>query len=150
MRKLPPFLQALIAGGLAALLTSVLIWLLTVTDLLALLGVPVAAPGNPTSWIAWRIVWGCIFALLFFVPVLPQFGQVLRGLLVSLVPMAKLFLWDYPHGGEGWFGMNLGVLLPISAVVIWVLWGFIAGWLLEAWDFARFMEGDEMPPDPAA
>ncbi|HKJ00778.1 MAG TPA: hypothetical protein VKB51_20085 [bacterium] len=146
MNKVPPFLQSLFAGGLAALATSALIWVCTVTGLFVTLGIPVAAPADAAPWFAWRIVWGCIFGLFFFVPLLTDLRETVRGLLVSLLPILKLFLWDYPQGGEGWFGLNLGILLTVTAVVTWLLWGLVAGFLLDWWDFGTFVEEEEPPP----
>ncbi len=72
----------------------------------------------------------------------------MRGLIVSFVPIAKLLLWDYPQGHEGWFGLNLGPLLPITAVVLWLIWGALAGWLLDRWGFGSvpLAEEEDLPP----
>lgn len=146
MTKVPPFLQALFAGGLAAVVTSVLIWLFTVTGLFTVLDVPVAAPAT-ASWFTWRIAWGCIFGLFFFVPILTGLREAARGLVVSVLPILKLFLWNYPREGLGWFGLGLGVLLPITVVVAWLLWGLLAGLLLDWWGFATYEpEEEEIPP----
>jgi hypothetical protein len=144
LSKLPPFLQTLLAGGLAALATSVLIWAFTVTGVFVALHIPVAAPPDPAPWYAWRIVWGCIFGLFFFVPLLTDLREAARGLVVSILPILKLFLWDYPQGGQGWFGLNLGILLTVTAVVTWLLWGLLAGLLLDWWSFG--VAGETEPP----
>lgn len=147
MNKLPPFLQVLIAGGVAALLTSLLLWVLTITGLFVLLRIPVAAPADPTQWFGWRTVSGCVYALLLFIPLLTESRQALRALIVSVVPMLKLFLWDYPQGREGWFGLNLGVTLPLTVIVTWLLWGLVAGLILERWNFGGEV-ADEQPIPP--
>ena len=148
MRTLPPFPQAIIAGGISALLTSVLIWICTLTGLFAILAIPVAAPPDSGSWFAWRTLWGAVFGVFFLIPLLVEVRESVRGLLVSIVPIAKLLLWDYPQGPEGWFGLNLGPLLPIAAVVLWLIWGVLAGWLLDLWGFGGVpvAEEEELPP----
>lgn len=148
MNKLPPLLQVLIAGGLAALATSLLIWVFTVSGLFVLMGIPVASPPDPTHWFAWRIGSGCVYALLLFVPLLTERSQVLRGLIVSVIPMLKLFLWDYANSREGWFGLNLGVTLPLTVIITWLLWGAIVGLILERWDFGgQLPEEQAIPPE---
>ena len=149
MRTLPPFPQAIIAGGISALLTSVLIWVCTLTGLFAILAIPVAAPPDSGAWFAWRTLWGAVFGVFFLIPLLVEVRESVRGLLVSIVPIAKLLLWDYPQGPEGWFGLNLGPLLPITAVVLWLIWGVLAGWLLDLWGFGGVPlaeEEEELPP----
>jgi len=147
VRNLPPFPQALIAGGLSALLTSVLIWVFTITGLFAVAAIPVAAPADPGSWFAWRTLWGAVFGVFFLIPLLADVRESVRGLLVALVPIAKLLLWDYPQGPEGWFGLNLGALLPITAVVLWLIWGALAGWMLDRWGFGGVPAEEELPPE---
>lgn len=142
MSKVPPFLQSLLAGGLAAAVTSILLWLFTQLGLFSLLSIPVAAPLAAGNWIAWRIVWGCIFGLFFFVPMLTDLKETFRGLIVALVPILKLLVWDYPRGPEGWFGLNYGInqaaLLVLTVVVTWAIWGLLAGALLDWWDFTEY------------
>lgn len=135
MRKLPPFPQALVAGGLAALFTSFLIWLLTMTNLFAAMGVPVAAPVNIAPWAVQRMLWGALAGLIFLVPVGTGAAQWKRGLVVSLLPIAVLLLVIYPRGHEGWFGLELGYSLLAAVVFFWLLWGAVAGWLLGQWQF---------------
>ena len=149
MSKLPPFPQALIAGALAALVTSVLIWLATVGEVFAMLNVAVAAPGDPTVWTVKRMMWGALAGLLFLAPLLTATAQWKRGLLVSLVPIAVLLLVIYPRGHEGWFGLNLGVPLLAAVIVLWLLWGVLAGWMLTRWGFwgVPVPEGEETPPE---
>jgi hypothetical protein len=147
LSKLPPFLQALLAGGVAALVTSLLIWVCSNTGLFALAHIPVATPPDAGPWFAWRIVWGCVFGLFFFVPILAESREPVRGLLVSVLPILKLFLWDYPQGGQGWFGLELGILLPITAVVAWLVWGLLAGWLLERFGFGGPVAVNDLPPE---
>jgi len=129
VRKLPAFPQSLIAGALAALATSVLIWICTVSGIFAALGVPVAAPPDAVTWAVKRMLWGALAGLIFLAPVLTGWAQWKRGLLVAVVPILVLLLVIYPGGHEGWFGLNLGFPLLGAVIVTWLLWGLIAGWL---------------------
>jgi len=148
LSKLPPFPQTIFAGALAALITSVLIWLGTLTDVLAMLHAGVAAPGDPTVWTVKRMMWGALAGLIFLAPLLTEMPQWKRGLLVALVPIAVLLLVRYPWGPEGWFGLNMGYGLPVTVVVVWLLWGVLTGWMLTSWGFwGAPLPDDEIPPE---
>jgi len=135
VRKLPAFPQSLIAGALAALITSLLIWACTVSGIFTVLGIPVAAPPDVLPWMAKRVLYAALAGLLFLIPVLTKQTQWIRGLIASVVPMLVILLVLYPGGREGWLGLNLGVPLPITVIVTWAVWGAIAGWLLTRWGF---------------
>lgn len=138
-------LQAVLAGAVAALITSVLIWLLSVTQLLVVLGVPIDASGVGLFWFVWRIVRGAAWALLFLIPVLRGRPEWQRGLLVGVPPALKLLLYDYPAEGRGLFGLESGVGLPLGALFFWLLWGTLAGLIL-----ARLLARDEAEAEAAA
>jgi hypothetical protein len=137
VRKLPPIPQTLLAGALANLLTSALIWLCTVTQVFLLLHIPVAAPPDLLPWAAERIVYGALAGVLFLAPLAAGRVQWQRGLLVALVPILAFLLVVYPLGREGWLGLNLGPSLPAAVTVFWLLWGALTGWLLARWGFRR-------------
>jgi hypothetical protein len=100
-------------------------------------------------WTLDRMMWGTLAGVFFLVPVLVEMAQWKRGALVSIVPIAWFLLLRYPMGREGWLGLNLGPLLPIAVVVLWLLWGVLAGWMLTRWGFwgVPVPEGEETPPE---
>ena len=145
MKRLPVIPQVVVAGALAALATSLGIWILSETGIFIALGVPIETPVDAaplTRWFLERVVRGLLYALLFLVPIWQSAPQWRRGLVVSAAPLAELFLWRYPMEEAGWFGLNAGASLTIAAIVIWLLWGMLAGWLLQRWGFRR-RTGDE-------
>lgn len=143
MNRLPVIPQVVVAGALAALVTSLVIWILSGIGIFIVLGVPIGTPPDLVPWFLERVVRGLLYALLFLVPLGQSAPQWQRGLLVAAAPLAELFLWRYPVGGQGWFGLGLGVMLPIAAIVIWLLWGMLAGWLLQRWGFRRRTGDDQ-------
>lgn len=143
MNRLPVIPQVVVAGALAALVTSVVIWILSGIGIFIVLGVPIGMPANPLPWFVERVVYGLVFGLLFLVPLWQSAPQWQRGLLAAAVPLADLFLRRYPMEELGWFGLNAGASLPIAAIVIWLLWGMLAGWLLQRWGFRRRTGDDQ-------
>jgi hypothetical protein len=146
LNKLPPIPQAFIAGGLAALATGLLIWGATITGLFETLHVPVASPPDALTWMVKRMFWGALAGLLFMIPLLSSRPQWKRGALASIVPIAVLLLVLYPQGPEGWLGINLGLTLLAAVIVFWVLWGIVAGAILDAWGFGGRPAVDESAP----
>lgn len=146
MNKLPPIPKAFIAGGLSALATSLLIWAFTISGLFATLHIPVAAPPDALTWMAKRIAWGALAGELFLIPLLNSTVQWKRGALVSVVPILVLLLVLYPQGAEGWFGLNLGFALLAAVIFFWVLWGVIAGAILDGWGFGAASRQSEAFP----
>ncbi|MCH9047314.1 MAG: hypothetical protein IIA40_14580 [SAR324 cluster bacterium] len=143
MNRLPVIPQVVVAGALAALATSLVIWILSGTGIFIVLGVPIGTPPDLAPWFLERVVRGLLYGLVFLVPLWQSAPQWQRGLLAAAVPLADLFLRRYPVGGQGWFGLGLGVMLPIAAIVIWLLWGMLAGWLLQRWGFRRRTGDDQ-------
>lgn len=146
MNKIAPLLQVLLAGLSASVVTSILIWIFTETGIFIVLGIPIAAPDQLGGWILWRAVRGALWALLFLVPLLTASPHWIRGLLVSAGPILVLLLWRYPTGGEGWLGLEKGIMLPLAAILIWLLWGALAGLLVERFGSDGNASGDAHPP----
>lgn len=133
MNKLLPVPKALLAGALANLITGLVIWVFTIVDLFVVLGVPIAAPNDALPWLLTRMMWGGLAGLVFLVPYMASARQWKRGALAAIVPIGSLLLVIYPRGHEGWLGLELGYALPVTAIIVWLAWGVVAGWLLDRW-----------------
>lgn len=82
-------------------------------------------------WIGWgehffigTVLWGIAYALLE--PILPG-PRRLRGILFAIGPFLLMSLLLMPAAGAGWFGVDLGIGAPISAVVFHLLYGLYLG-----------------------
>ena len=123
---------ALVGGALAALVTSVLIWVVTQSGLLLLLGIPLDQPLT-TAWIYKRMIWGGIWGLLFLLPWLKAWPQRKRGLVWGVIPSLVTLLFFSPfYDGLGYLGLAWGWGWPVTIVVFNLLWGFLAGAWLDA------------------
>ncbi|NGY06273.1 hypothetical protein [Solimonas terrae] len=115
---------AYMAGLVAALISSVALWAAARFGVLAQLHVAIA-PVLSLYWLCPRLVVGGLWGLQLLLPTTRQ--PLLRGIVISLAPTLFLLLWIFPfRAGQGWLGMELGLLTP---VVIWagnLLWGWTA------------------------
>lgn len=118
------------AGAFGALVSSVALWFAGTYHLTARLGIGIAAPSLTPSWLNPRIVAGGLWGFLFLLPFVN--GQWwLRGLILSLAPSAYQLLYVYPReAGQGYFGLDLGMLTPVYIIGANALWGLSAAWLL--------------------
>jgi hypothetical protein len=113
------------AGSAGALVNSLAIWLCGAYGVNAFLQVNIHPRLTP-DWLYPRIVWGGIWGLLLFMPLVKS-RILLRALLVSLGPTAAQLLYVFPvlqH--QGVLGLKLGILTPVVVVAFNWLWGVAA------------------------
>ncbi len=121
------------AGTVGAVVNSLAIWLFGRLGMAALLGVKIA-PALTTAWLYPRLVWGGLWALLFFIPLFEK-RWILRGLLWSLGPtLAQLFYFFPVVAQKGMMGLALGTLTPAFVVFFNAIWGVAASWWLSVCD----------------
>lgn len=124
-------LQVFGAGAIGGLLQSLLIYVLGQFGLFALLRVSLDIPFN-LVWFYQRITWGGLWGLLFLIPLLQSVPQWKRGLIFGMVPALVSLLIFLPFkDGHGYLGLNLGVMMPVVVVAFGLIWGMIAGSLLD-------------------
>lgn len=112
------------AGAFAALLASVFFWALGHFGVMARLQVALA-PALTPHWLYPRVVLGGLWGLLLMLPLAR--GPVLRGLLIALPPTALQLLWIFPfQTGQGWGGMELGLLTPLVILAVNLVWAWTA------------------------
>lgn len=112
------------AGLAAALVASIALWAAGHFGLLAKLHVAIA-PALGLYWLYPRLIVGGLWGLQLLLPITHQ--PFLRGIVVSLAPTLLTLLWIFPfQTGQGWLGIELGLLTPL---VIWatnLVWGWTA------------------------
>jgi hypothetical protein len=128
------------AGFAAALVLSAFLLLnaesgfMPPADFAALLGglTGTGAPGGWALHFLIGILWGGLFAWLD--PDLPGDSLRQRGVIFALVPWMAMMVVLMPLAGYGVFGLEYGVLLPLAALALHLIFGAVMGstydWLL--------------------
>ena len=121
MRKL---LICFAAGCLGALVNSVAVWLCGRYGITESLNVHIT-PHLTANWLYPRIVWGGIWGLLFFLPIMNS-EPFSKGTLLSLPPTIIQLFVVFPYkAGKGVAGLDLGILTP-GFVFVWNwVWGLV-------------------------
>jgi hypothetical protein len=137
---MPPLIQraylCIAAGAIAGLLTTILIWAFSEAGMFARLGIPMA-PELHVSWLYQRSFWGGLWGPVFIVPLLRHSAQWRRGVLFGIAPgLLTLLVFNPLKDGIGLFGLQWGLAWPLLVLFFTVLWGAVAGWLL---DFSGFV-----------
>jgi len=121
MKKLLIFFAA---GCLGALANSVVVWLSGDLGITKSLGVSIT-PALTANWLYPRIVWGGIWGLLFFLPLVNS-KPFLKGTLLSLFPtIVQLFIVFPYKAKKGVAGIELGLLTPALVFVFNWVWGVV-------------------------
>ena len=112
------------AGALAALASSLAVWIVGRADLTTAIGVAIA-PTLTWEWLAPRLVWGGLWALGFPFIRPRKLSPIRKGLLLSLAPSAAQLFYFLPEAGLGAMGRGLGQLTPVVVVLTNALWGYV-------------------------
>jgi hypothetical protein len=122
----------LLGGGLGALASRVVLWLLEVIELPAALGVGSlsgSSGGELAAHVGVGALWGMVLGVVFHQ--VPARGAAARGALFSLVPSLYLLLKVYPVDyGVGVFGSGLGALTFVFVLLLNLIWGVVVGSVL--------------------
>ena len=132
MAMLRRFAGPYAAGALAALLTSLVLWIAVRAKLGALCDVELGKlfPGGlDPYWLGWRVLEGSLFALAWPLARGRGLTPVRAGLLVSLLPSLRELFLRLPNAGYGMLGVQLGALTPVVVLAANALWGWILGQL---------------------
>mgnify|MGYP001812383084 CR=1 FL=1 len=118
------------AGSLGGLLNSLAVWIFGVLGITTALGVQIA-PALTPPWLYPRLVWGGIWGILFFLPILKN-NTFLRGLVFSLGPtIVQLFIVFPVKAQKGTLGLALGALTPVFVLIFNAVWGLVAAYWVE-------------------
>jgi hypothetical protein len=117
------------AGSVGALVNSLAVWFCGAYGVNDLLRINIH-PRLGADWLYPRIVWGGLWGLLLFLPLVKR-RILLRGLVISLGPTAAQLFYFFPViQNKGLLGLKLGLLTPAAVLVFNWLWGVAASlWL---------------------
>jgi hypothetical protein len=101
------------AGSLGALANSITVWLFGYLGVTSSLGVSIAPSLSP-DWLYPRIVWGGLWGLIFFLPILKS-RILFKG--------AKLFVVFPMKANKGIVGLELGLFTPAFVLFFNWVWG---------------------------
>lgn len=112
------------AGLAAALIASMALWAAGHFGVLAKLHVAIV-PVLGLYWLYPRLIVGGLWGLQL---ILPIGGSVfVRGIVLSLAPTLVMLLWIFPfQAGQGWLGLQLGLLAPIVIWAVNLIWAWTA------------------------
>jgi hypothetical protein len=120
------------AGALAALLTSLVLWIAVRAKLGGLVDVQLGKlfPGGlDPHWLASRALEGSLFGLALPLARWRGLTPVRAGLAVSLLPSLRALFLQLPGAGYGMLGVQLGALTPVVVLAANALWGWLLGLL---------------------
>ena len=122
---------AYVAGAVAALLASILLWAAGSARLPHAVGVEMA-PALTWDWIAPRMLLGSFYALAY--PVLRRFGlgPLRAALMVSLLPSGVELFWLLPRDGYGLLGLSLGGLAFAVVLLVNAIWAVLLPQIIRA------------------
>ncbi|ABZ78096.1 conserved hypothetical protein [Shewanella halifaxensis HAW-EB4] len=72
-------------------------------------------------------VWGLTFSLLF--KVLPGSCAISKGVAFSVLAWFLMMILPMPMSGAGLFGVNLGMMAPVMALGMHLVWGVVLGYV---------------------
>lgn len=121
---------AYMAGFVGALVASLALWAAGRYGLTAKLHVAIA-PALGLYWLYPRLVVGGLWGTQLLLPVTRR--PFVLGLLISLAPTLLMLLWIFPYrSGQGWLGLELGLLTP---AVVWAA-NLVWAWTAVLWSRA--------------
>jgi hypothetical protein len=116
------------AGSFGGLMKGIFAWLFGAIGISAVFGVKYAPLLTP-EWIYSHLVWGGIWALLFFLPSRGLSPYTL-GLLYSLPQTLMALFIRFPKMNKGMLGLELGALTPLFILFYGAIWGIATAlWL---------------------
>ncbi|MHB8067640.1 MAG: hypothetical protein ACYDIC_07035 [Desulfobaccales bacterium] len=116
------------AGSLGGLLKGLTSWLFGHLGINALLGSQFAPVLTP-FWVYQHVVWGGLWAFLFFLPLRRQ-PYVSLGVIYSLPQTLIALLVLMPIMGKGMLGLQMGLMTPVLILFFGFVWGIATAlWL---------------------
>ena len=115
------------AGAFGGLVKCIVAYIFGAAGFNAALGFKMA-PALTPMWIYQHMVWGGIWACLFFLPL--RWSYYTRGALYSLAQTLIQLVIIFPKMGQGMLGLELGYMAPVLVTFFGVTWGLAtAFWL---------------------
>ena len=117
------------AGAWGGLVKAIVAWGFGAAGLNAVLGSKMAMGLTP-MWIYAHVVWGGVWALLFFLPL--RGSYYVRGALYSLAQTLIQLAIIFPKMGKGMWGLELGYMTPVLVTFFGVIWGLATAFWLKS------------------
>lgn len=115
------------AGTFGGLVKAMVAWSFGAGGINAALGFKMA-PALTPMWVYQHLVWGGIWACLFFLPI--RWSYYVRGAFYSLAQTLVQLVVIFPKMGKGMLGLELGYMAPVLVTFFGVIWGLAtAFWL---------------------
>jgi hypothetical protein len=126
-------IRGCVAGFLAKIPQGLVLYVCSEIGLFLAMGVALNVPFT-ILYSSKHVLLGAVFGLLFAVPVLNHWPNWLRGNLVGLAHAAvTLFFFNPFVDGVGFLGLDVGALMPVVVIVANLVWGMLAGAVLDLW-----------------
>ncbi|MDH4226602.1 MAG: hypothetical protein OEV59_02440 [Deltaproteobacteria bacterium] len=116
------------AGAVGGLVNALLFWAAGMGDTKLAFGYKVSSKLSE-AYLLPKIVWGGVWAMLFFLPFPKDWSTLRKGLIVSVVPSALQLFYVYPFVmDKGVLGIELGYTTPAFVLAFNAVWGLAAGY----------------------
>lgn len=81
--------------------------------------------GWAMHFIIGAVIWGGLFA--FINHLLPGKQQIIKGMVLGTIAWLLMMVAAMPANGAGLFGLNIGVIVPIIALMLHLIYGAVLG-----------------------
>jgi Family of unknown function (DUF6789) len=71
------------------------------------------------------VIWGGFFAL--FNQLLPGKEQITKGMVLGTIAWLLMMVGAMPANGAGLFGLNIGLIVPVMALMLHLIYGAVLG-----------------------
>lgn len=112
------------AGTLGAVVHTAIGWLLTSAGVFAIFGSSYAIPIGMHA-VYPRLVWGGLWGLFYLLPGVSRLTTLQASFLLALLPSAAQWLYWFPRGGAGWFGLDKGPATPVLVFALYFVWALV-------------------------
>ena len=133
MNQMPLIVKVVIAGVVSSLITSIIFLAFDLLGIFQTFDIPMRVPVDTPilKWFGMRMVIPGFCSLLFLLPVATTASNLLRGLVIGLVPAAHLLFIGVPINDKGILEMGLGISVILIAILFSLFWGALAGLILD-------------------
>lgn len=130
------FTAGMIASFVATVVLSILMMMKTAMGVMPELNIihmlaGMVGASAVVGWVAHFVIgtvaWGGGFALLN--DKLPGDSQVTKGIAFGVVAWLAMMIVVMPMASAGFFGLSLGIMVPVMTLVLHIIFGAVLGWV---------------------
>ncbi|MBA8907582.1 DUF6789 family protein [Aminobacter ciceronei] len=133
------YVRSMIAGFAATVVLSLLMIMKTAMGIMPqldvismlsgmsqnMMGVGGAGIGWLAHFLIGTVLWGVLFALLH--DRLPGSEPIMKGISFGILAWLLMMILPMPMVGAGFFGLALGMMAPVMALILHIIWGAVLG-----------------------